>query len=457
VPTAIASADINRDGVVDERDVSLFVNGWVQGEIDRRLDVNNNGRLETGPPIDPANGLPISNWDDDDLSLFTKEFVALYEWRLNNEPTPPDPTTALFDGTGTDADGIARGKLSREDIDNRIGAAGMWWDPHLGIYHVRHRAYDPRLGRFLQPDPIGVAGGWNVFEYVGGDPANFVDPSGLFFRTYHHSDWFVYESGGAAYRTREVYRTGWFGIGIPEYYASEVENLTSSGISLQDLRAADSIGVNDQIIALRDANDELVRSAADEISNELSSQAISLGTGALASRASRLAGKAGGKTGQASEVAAEVATEVVLESALNAAQSSCGGEPAKADPVPTPTDADRYRTPEGQAKKKGWKVGDPIDSLTAAGKEPAWSTVRERFWKNEAATRPGEYSQGDMERMSRGRPPLEWDRDLGKLVEIELHHPDRRSGENFYRFDKVTPSEHARRDPHRSTGGKRGR
>jgi RHS repeat-associated protein len=180
VPTAIASADINRDGVVDERDVSLFVNGWVQGEIDRRLDVNNNGRLETGPPIDPANGLPISNWDDDDdLSLFTKEFVALYEWRLNNEPTPPDPTTALFDGTGTDADGIARGKLSREDIDNRIGAAGMWWDPHLGIYHVRHRAYDPRLGRFLQPDPIGVAGGWNVFEYVGGDPANFVDPMGL--------------------------------------------------------------------------------------------------------------------------------------------------------------------------------------------------------------------------------------------------------------------------------------
>ena len=105
--------------------------------------------------------------------------MGLYQWRLANDPTPPDPTTALFDGTGTDADGIARGKLSREDIDNRIGAAGMWWDPHLGIYHVRHRAYDPRLGRFLQPDPIGVAGGWNVFEYVGGDPANFVDPSGL--------------------------------------------------------------------------------------------------------------------------------------------------------------------------------------------------------------------------------------------------------------------------------------
>ena len=101
-----------------------------------------------------------------------------FYWRFLNGQNP-DEGLPLFDGTGTGADGIARGKLSREDIDNRIGAAGMWWDPHLGIYHVRHRAYDPRLGRFLQPDPIGVAGGWNVFEYVGGDPANFVDPMGL--------------------------------------------------------------------------------------------------------------------------------------------------------------------------------------------------------------------------------------------------------------------------------------
>ena len=152
VPTAIASADINRDGVVDERDVSLFVNGWVQGEIDRRLDVNNNGRLETGPPTG-ANGLPISNWDDDDLSLFTREMWDHFYWRYLNGQTPDDGLP-LFDGTGA-----GRGKLSREDIDNRIGAASMWWDPHVGIYHVRHRAYDPRLGRFLQPDPIGVAGG----------------------------------------------------------------------------------------------------------------------------------------------------------------------------------------------------------------------------------------------------------------------------------------------------------
>ncbi|MCW5765449.1 MAG: RHS repeat-associated core domain-containing protein [Phycisphaeraceae bacterium] len=64
-------------------------------------------------------------------------------------------------------------------VDNRFGWAGYLWDPALEVYHVRHRVYDPADGRWLQPDPIGHAGGWNLYEYGGGDYANTIDPWGL--------------------------------------------------------------------------------------------------------------------------------------------------------------------------------------------------------------------------------------------------------------------------------------
>jgi hypothetical protein len=39
--------------------------------------------------------------------------------------------------------------------------------------------YSPTLGRFLQTDPIGYGDGLNWYNYVGGDPVNATDPSGL--------------------------------------------------------------------------------------------------------------------------------------------------------------------------------------------------------------------------------------------------------------------------------------
>ena len=48
-----------------------------------------------------------------------------------------------------------------------------------GLQYMRNRYYDPKSGRFTQEDPVGLAGGMNLYGFGGGDPVNQSDPFGL--------------------------------------------------------------------------------------------------------------------------------------------------------------------------------------------------------------------------------------------------------------------------------------
>jgi RHS repeat-associated protein len=48
-----------------------------------------------------------------------------------------------------------------------------------GLYYYRARYYLPSAGRFLTPDPLGLAGGTNAYAYVESNPVNYTDPFGL--------------------------------------------------------------------------------------------------------------------------------------------------------------------------------------------------------------------------------------------------------------------------------------
>lgn len=68
--------------------------------------------------------------------------------------------------------------LASGGVSTLPGYAGMFWHSPSGLNLTWYRAYDPQAGRWLSRDPIGEAGGINVYAYATNDPVNFIDRNG---------------------------------------------------------------------------------------------------------------------------------------------------------------------------------------------------------------------------------------------------------------------------------------
>ena len=82
-----------------------------------------------------------------------------------------------------DAYGNPTSSMGRVSVDFRY--AGMFYHQASNLYLTQYRAFNPKTARWLSRDPIEEEGGLNLYGYVGGNPASWIDPLGLKYAEYY--------------------------------------------------------------------------------------------------------------------------------------------------------------------------------------------------------------------------------------------------------------------------------
>ncbi|MFH3350286.1 RHS repeat domain-containing protein, partial [Klebsiella aerogenes] len=151
------------------------------------------------------------------LALLTQEAGRKESWHYHCDPNgaPVRLTSLQGEIVWSEKTGVwgEKGEIYADRISNPLRFQGQYFDAETGLHYNRHRYYDPEIAGFISQDPIGLAGGLNVYQYAP-NPLGWVDPWGLakscggttkFYRSMSHEDFEYLRTTGKLRGTSETF------------------------------------------------------------------------------------------------------------------------------------------------------------------------------------------------------------------------------------------------------------
>ena len=184
-PEQLTHADVHTDGVIDVRDVlelqrrilGLSLLEWFEAMpgSEQMLALFERAQQTFNTALKELNVDLIGNAN---AAVTNGKLYYIHTDHLGTPKAMTSETGAKVWSATHDPFGLATVDPS-STVEMNIRFPGQYFDSETGLHYNYFRDYDPRTGRYLESDPIGIIGGLNTYAYVENNPAIWIDSFGL--------------------------------------------------------------------------------------------------------------------------------------------------------------------------------------------------------------------------------------------------------------------------------------
>lgn len=164
-------------------------------------------------------------------AIYGSDAATKVYWIATDAQNTPRRLIDATDATTTvwawDSTAFGVGLPSVQTVKFNLRFPGQYYDELTKQHYNHNRFYNPALGRYMEPDRIGLGGGLNPYIYTDGNPVSNVDPSGL---NYSDFSFFTSYKGDSEYKASLFSQWGLESLNLPNLFSANKHLLFNGGL-----------------------------------------------------------------------------------------------------------------------------------------------------------------------------------------------------------------------------------